>query len=990
MKFQRGFFCELLLAQSLNYYEKFKFMSAVNVKTVLLKILKWLGISIASILFLMFIIPILFPGTISQQVKIFANKHLAGELDYKKTHLTFFRHFPSLTVSVDDFILKGSKPFEQDTLLAAKEVAVGINLKNLIFNREVKIDEIYVNDATANVFVNSKGQANYNVYVSKPSEKPKDTTGTGASIKLDLIKLKNWNIKYNDHAANVLVNAKGLNYTGKGGLSEDIFDLETDLDIDKLDFALNRIWYAQQKTLHADLITRINTNALTFVLRKNELRINELPLKFTGFVSILKDGYNLNINAASEKTTIKDMLSVLPPQYLSWVKDTKIEGNSDLFFSLKGRFSEPKNQKPDFKASLKVDNGFVSNTNAPVPMNNLNLDMNVELPALDTDKLLLDLRNLSFDLGKNNQFRAKVRTQGLNEMNINANIKGGIDLATLDAALGLKDIELKGLMNTDIVSNGIFSLDKKLFPKTKGYFNLKNGWLKTKYYPNPIQNINILANIHNTDGTFKSLGVKLDPFKFDFEGNPVFVNADLQNFEDVLYKVRAKGVLNVGRIYKVFAKEGFDVSGLIMADLSLNGRQSYATTGQYSKLDNRGNLILKNIKATTEYLPKSFFIKEGNFEFENEKMWFRKFFATYGKSDFALNGYLLNTINYFIERKGTLHGKFHLKSNYILVDEFMALKEGDNKDKSLSVEYAKEEHPRSSGVVIVPKNLDVSLEANAKKVEFKGLGLNNLLGLASVSKGEVYLKNTSFDIIGSRMKIDARYQDESPITANYDVALKVADFDVQRAYKEIDMVREMATAAKDVKGIVSLDYKLKGDFDGNMKPIYPSLEGGGNVNLRDVEVKNLKMLSTIGDNIGANAFNNPDMKGVDIKTSINNNLIHVEPFTFKVSVLRPTISGTTSFNGLLDFRVRVGLPPAGWIGFPIVVTGTHEKPKIKIFSKTGQGIVEALYNTKSNKVIREEKRAEKKSRVQQRKDKEAQEKKAEKAEKQVDKDLKKK
>ena len=963
-------------------------MNAGNIKTVLLKILKWLGITIASILFLMFIIPILFPGQISNQVKIFANKHLAGKLDYKKTHLTFFRHFPSLTVSVDDVLLKGSKPFEQDTLLAAKELSVGINLKNLIFDGIIKIDEIYVNDAYANVFVNSRGQANYNVYVSKPSEKPKDTTETGASIKLDLIKLKNWNIKYNDHAANVLVNAKGLNYTGKGGLSEDIFDLKTDLEIDKLDFALNRIWYAQQKSLHADLITRINTDALTFVLRKNELRINELPLKFTGFVSILKDGYNIDINAASEKTTIKDMISVLPPQYLNWAKDTKIEGNSDLFFSLKGRFSEPKSLKPRLKASLKVQDGFVSNRSAPVPMNNLNMDLNVDLPSLDTDQLLLDLRNLSFDLGKNNRFKAVVKTQGTDEMKIYANIRGGVNLATLDAALGLKDIELKGLMNTDIQSNGIFNMDKKLFPKTKGYFNLKNGWLKTEYYPNAIQNINILANVHNTDGTFKSLGVKLDPIKFDFEGNPVFINADLQNFEDLLYKVKAKGVLNIGRIYQVFKKEGFDVSGLIMADLSLNGKQSYATTGQYSMLDNRGNLILKNIKTTTEYLPKSFFIKEGNFEFENEKMWFRKFYANYGKSDFALNGYLLNTINYFIERKGTLHGKFNLNSNYILIDEFMALKEGDNKDKSLAVEYAKEEHPKSSGVVIVPTNLDVSLAAKARKVEFKGLGLNNLVGTASLNKGEVYLKNTTFDIIGSRMGIDARYQNESPITANYDVALKVADFDVQRAYKEIDMVREMATAAKDVKGIVSLDYKLKGDFDANMKPIYPSLEGGGNVNLRDVEVKNLKMLSAVGDNIGANAFNNPDMKGVDIETHIKNNLIHVDKFTFKVSILTPSVSGTTSFNGLLDLRIRVGLPPGGWIGFPIVVTGTHEKPKIKIFSKTGQGIIEALYNKKSNKVIREEKRAAKKSRAQQRKDQKVQEAKAKNAEKQINKDLK--
>lgn len=959
-------------------------------KNIILKILKWIGISIASILFLMFIIPVLFPGKVSEQVKLFANKHLAGELDYKKTHLTFFRHFPSLTVSVDDFILKGSKPFQNDTLLAAKEVAVGINLKNLIFDGEVKIDEIYVTDAYANVFVNTKGEANYNVYVSKPSEKPKDTTSTGASIKLDLIKLRNWNIKYNDHAARVLVDAKGLNYTGKGGLSEDIFDLTTDLDIDKLDFSLNRIYYAKQKTLHADLITRINTNALTFVLRKNELRINDLPLKFTGFVSILKDGYNLDINAASEKTTIRDMISVLPPQYLEWAKDTKIEGNSDLFFSLKGRFSEPQNQKPRLKARLMVKDGFVSNGKAPVPMNNFNMDLNVDLPDLDTEKLGLDLKNLNFDLGPNNNFKAVVKTKGLDEMQINADVKGAVNLQTLTQALGLKDIDARGLMDTDIKANGIFSLDKKLFPKTNGYLNLKNGWLKTKYYPNPIQNINIVANIINTDGTFKSLGVKLDPFKFDFEGNPVFVNADLQNFEDVLYKVRAKGTLNVGRIYKVFAKKGLDVSGLIMADLSLNGRQSYATTGQYNRLDNRGNLILKNIKATTEYLPKSFYIKEGNFEFENEKMWFRKFFANYGKSDFALNGYLLNTINYFIERKGTLHGKFKLKSRYILIDEFMALKDGDNSKKSIEVDYAKVENPKSSGVVIIPKNLDVSLEADAKNVEFKGLNLNNLFGLASVNKGEVFLKNTSFDVVGSRMKIDARYQDESPLTANYDIALNVLDFDVQRAYNEIDMVREMATAAKNVKGIVSLDYKLKGDFDKNMTPIYPSLEGGGVVNLRDVEVKNLKMLSAVGDNIGAKAFNNPDMKGVNIETHIKNNLIHVDKFTFKVSILRPTISGTTSFNGLLDLRVRVGILPGGLIGFPIVVTGTHEKPQVKIFSKKGQGIVDALYNEKSNKVIREERRAEKKTKRQQRKEKEAQEQKAKNAEKQISKDLKEK
>jgi AsmA protein len=450
-----------------------------KMKTILLKTLKWFGIFVALILFLMFIIPMLFPGTISDQIKIFANKRLVGKLDYKRTHLTFFRHFPSLTVSVDDLLLKGSKPFQGDTLLSAKELAAGINLKNLIFDGEVKIDEIYVTDAYANVFVNSKGQANYNVYVSSPSKSPKDSTGEGTSVKVDLIKFRNLHIKYNDHTANVTVDAKGLNYTGKGGLSEDIFDLKTDLAIDQLDFSMNRIYYAKQKSLHADLITRINTDALTFVLRKNELRINELPLKFNGFLSILKDGYNLDIKAASEKTNIRDMISVLPPQYLEWAKDTKLEGKSDLFFGLKGQFSEQRKLKPRFTARLFVKDGEISSTKAPVPMKNLNVDLNIDFPSLNPEQLIVDLKKLNFDLGNKDNFRAVVKTKGLSEMNVNANIKGAVNLQTLDEALGLKDFEVKGLLNADVKANGIFSMDKKLFPKSQGSINLKDGWLKT-------------------------------------------------------------------------------------------------------------------------------------------------------------------------------------------------------------------------------------------------------------------------------------------------------------------------------------------------------------------------------------------------------------------------------------------------------------------------------------------------------------------------------
>jgi AsmA protein len=935
-------------------------------KNIAIKTLKVSGITIAIILLLLFLIPLLFPGKIASEVKKIANERLDTKMEFSKSRLSFFTHFPSLTVSLDDLSLTGSAPFRNDTLLKADQVAFGINLKRLIFDNEVKINKLYVSKALINIMVNQKGEANYNIYIAPDDIEDKnkaDDPEEGTAIRLERIDLEDCHVKYNDRSAKILVDAKGFNYIGKGNLSEDIFDLNTDAKIDNVDFYYNRTAYLRKKELRADLITRINTHALSFILQKNELRINKLPLKFTGLFTILRDGYKINIKAASQNTTVKDLFSVMPPEYLTWLDETEISGKSDLLFTFKGNYNVSKNQKPDLAFNLNVNEGAINYQNAPAPLTDFQMNLNAILPSLDVEKLLINLKTLKFKVGEKDYFTAYLRSKGFNEMTVDASVKGALDLATVDAALGLNTIDLKGILKTNIQARGIYSTSKKLFPKTIGGISLRNGSLKTDSYPNPITNITFIANVLNKAGTFQDLIVAVAPASFVFEGNPMYVNATLSDFSDLAYNAKIKGELNVGRIYKVFSKKGVAITGWAKADLSLKGKQSYATTGQYNKLDNRGTIILKNIKATSELFPKAFYIKQGNFRFQNEKMWFEKFDASYGKSDFAINGYLLNTINYFLESHGTLSGDFNLKSKLINVDEFMALEKGENTDRNIEVEYAKEDHPKMSGVVIVPKNLNVGLTANVDKVEYNGLVLNKLTGKVGITKEGFYLENTNFNIIDCILGINASYKDESPTTAHFDAHFTAKDFSVQRAYKEIPMFHEMVTAAEKAQGIISVDYNVKGDLNGNMGPIYESLEGGGTLNLRDVQVKGLKLFDGISSKTGQDGLNNPDMKGIEIKSSIDNNLIHIEPFTFSVASFKPTIKGTTSFDGLLDLRMRLGLPPFGIIGFPIVITGTHEDPKIKIFSKTGKKIDDAIYDEKNNKVIREEKVSKQKNKI---------------------------
>lgn len=914
-----------------------------SIKNLLLKIAKWFGITIASILLLLFLAPIVFPGTVAEQIKTFANNKLDGELNFSKARLSFFNHFPSLTVTLYDFSLKGSAPYKKDTLLSAKEVAFGINLKRLIFDKDVRVDKIFISESFVNVMVNEKGQANYNVYISD-AKQPTDTV-SGTSIKLEKIDISKCHLRYEDKSLKMLVEAKGFNYLGKGDLSKAIFDLKSEAKIDSLDLFYDSKPYLQNKNVQADLITRINTNSLAISFQKNNLVINKLPVDFKGQLDILKSGYDIDFAATSINSNLRDLFTALPPEYVKWLDKTTVKGKTDLKFSFKGKYNAEKKLSPDLAFDMKIGNGYIQYKDAPFPTSNINLNFKTLLPSMNLDSLSVKIDSLTFNVGKD-YLRAYVETKGLQKPNVKASIKASLDLEKVDKSLGLSAIDMKGLLNIDVTSNGIYDTEKKTFPITKAKVLLRNGLIKTSYYPNPVSNINLDFNAINTTGDYKNTTATITPASFVFEGNPFNVNAKFTNFDDVSYDVNAKGTIDVGKIYKVFSQKGLDVTGFIKADVALKGKQSYATSGQYAKLDNSGTLVIKNIKASSDKFPKPFLISEGLFTFRKEKMIFDKFLASYGQSDFVVNGYLNNVINYFFEKNATLNGNFNLNSNLINVNEFMALQPNEKTKPDAKTAEAKEANPEQSGVVMLPTNLNVSLTANANKVVYDKLNLESLKGNVTIKDGRLILKETGFNLIGCKVLIDAIYDDASPVKAGFDVHFRAKDFDVKRAYKEIDLFREMATSAEKAEGIISVDYKLNGVLDGNMKPIYPSIIGEGVVSISKVKIKGLKLFSVISEKTGSDGVNNPDLSKVDIKTSIKNNIIYVDQTKMGVALFRLRFEGTTSFDGQLNLKMRLGLPPLGIIGIPFTITGTQDNPKIKIFSKKTDEAEGTDYNGK--------------------------------------------
>lgn len=1023
------------------------------------KAFKILGISVIVLLALLFIIPFLIPQTINQQITKAINQQIKGEVSFKKTGLSFFTHFPSLTLNLDEFLLKGSAPFQNDTLIYADRMALGINLFSLM-GQQLKVDKFYLNHATINILSDEQGHANYNVYESQPSDKPTADTSETA-IKIEGIYIKNSDLVYNDKSIPMLIKAKGVNYSGTGDLSKAIFDLKSNLHIKETDIYYANTAYLLNKELKAKLITKINTNSLDLLFDENDLKINSLPIQFVGKFSFIKDGYDMDFKTKAKETDLQNIFTALPAEIADRLEHTKIKGYAEIDASLKGKYIAEHNIMPTLTFNMKVREGKITNPKAPESIKNLFLNLQAKLPSLTPDSLYFNMDSLYFNIG-DDYLSSITRITGLNEPEIYTKTRSNIDLEKWAKVVNLDSVDLKGRLvmaldadgkyskkvvksgvrkvdtviatvpqfnatiklvngyfkyvalpspinkinfdfigsnnngdykNTqleisnidinalsnyikgylklqtinhitvdmglktavnfdeiknfypikDLVLNGKLSIDahskgaynkaKKQFPVTNVLIKLDHGYIKTAHFNEPLEKIDIDAVVTNTNGTLKGTLLNIKPISFEMTGQPFLLKANINNLENVQYDVASRGTLDIGKLYKLFAVPGYQVNGLIYTNVSFKGLQSDAMAGRYNRLNNNGTMSIKGLNILTDMFPNPFIIKNGKFSFTSAALKFNEFNATYGGSDFKLNGQLNNYVNYVFDEREKLTGSFSLHSNQLIADEFMAYA-GDTTTAATS----------AKGVIIIPDNLDVTFTANANNVLYNGLNLKNAKGTMAINNGKLTLSQTGFDIIGAQVLMDASYESTSPTSANFNFKLNAKEFDIAKAYKEIKLFRDLATSASKVQGVVGIDYQLTGRLNDEMYPVFPSITGGGLLTLKDVKLAGFKMMNAVSKATEKDSLTNPNLKDVVIKTTIKNNIINIERTPMRIAGFRPRFEGQVSFDGRLNLKGRLGLPPLGIIGIPLSVTGTQEKPVVKL-KRNKEGKLEETEDT---------------------------------------------
>ena len=628
--------------------------------------------------------------------------------------------------------------------------------------------------------------------------------------------------------------------------------------------------------------------------------------------------------------TVKAKLDLTKLWQTLAISGMQLKGDLDLDGSVKGNYATKEYKTktgtataiaeiPTFDVKAKWDNGYFQWIEMPMAIDRLSFDLTAQNKDGNYKHTSVNVQNMDLNADKN-YVKGAFSIANLIDFNLDADLRAYVDLTDIKKIVPIKEVDFGGELTIDTKAKGRFDLAHNRIPTSKTIVKLKDGFLRYSSLPDlPLEKIDVETHIQSARGSLNDLRINVLPITFVLAGEPFHLDANMFNFNNLTFNIGTKGRLNLENIYRIFAIDGLDVNGVLEADLKLRGKGG---DDDASTLKNRGFVLLKDIHIKSEYFPHDFVFKEGRFKFFRNKMKLENIKMTYGKQAFVINGDLENYINYFLTPNATLKGKLNVQSQFVNVNSFMFGASESSTSASTST--------ANSSVVLVPDNIDFELTADVQKVKFNDLMLKDLSGILKVYDKKLALHEAKFGLIDAPFTFNGSYEPVNRRKALFAFDIQAEHFDIQRAYNEMTLFREMAPAAESASGQVSLNYQLEGFLNRDMFPNMKSIKGAGDLVLENIQFKGFKLFNSVAKETKTDALKDANVKDVTVKTSIADNVMTIERTKFKIAGFRPRVEGQVTLDGTLNIGMRLGLPPFGIIGIPITVKGTSDNFDIKL------------------------------------------------------------
>ena len=463
------------------------------------------------------------------------------------------------------------------------------------------------------------------------------------------------------------------------------------------------------------------------------------------------------------------------------------------------------------------------------------------------------------------------------------------DVLSLIPAFYTKDfrnLSASGELALDVWAKG--EMHGSVLPAFAAKATVSNGSFQYSSLPKAVTDIQLAAGISNPGGTMNKTVVDLSKFSLKMAGNSLAATFHATNLvSDPAFRASVAGKVDLGAVREVYPLDKqIDLGGVITADLKVSGRMSDIEKKRYEQMAASGTFVIEQLGLTVPKLP-AVHIRRAAATITPKAMTLGDFGVTVGRSDLSAKGQLTGYLGYLL-RGDKLAGRLYVRSGLLDLNEIMAALPASEEPAAV------EEQPAEPmQVLVVPKNLDLSLNTELQKILFNKMTVSALTG-----------------------------------------EMRVAGAWFSQTFDELEMVQKLVPVFAKTGGDYSLSLDMTAALDSTMSPDLQSVNATGEIKSENIRVQNIEAFDALAKALNNDKLRKIEAKDVAIRFAIKNGRVTTQPFDLKLAGTNVNLSGSTGLDQTIDYVAKVSMPASATGGvletLNVKIGGTFTAPKITL------------------------------------------------------------
>lgn len=467
---------------------------------------------------------------------------LNAQFDFSALDISLIRNFPSASITLEDFWLKGAGEFQNDTLIQAGELTAAVNLFSLFGNSGYDISKIIIEDTKVKAIVLENGHPNWDVM--KPSADTTDTEETPTEsapirIKLQKLSIKDLSVSYDDRQGGMYAAINHLNATCSGDFGSERTTVDLSMETPSLTYRTGGIPFLNKARLEADMNVDADFANNKYTLKDNTISLNAIQVNIDGWAAMQKNGIGMDMKLNTNEVGFKELLSLIPAIYAKDFQDLKTDGKASLTAFAKGILGQ--DQVPQFEVALDVKDGMFRYPSLPAGVENINIAANVKNAGGNIDATEITVSPFDFVLAGNPfSLKASVKTP-MSDPDLQASAQGTLDLGKIKEVYPLEDMTLNGTIQADMNLAGKLSyIEKEQYGQMKAAGSIRLNNMKLNLQDMPA------IDIQRSTFSFSPRYLQLSETTINIGQNDLTVDSRFENYLGYALKGSTlKGNLNI-------------------------------------------------------------------------------------------------------------------------------------------------------------------------------------------------------------------------------------------------------------------------------------------------------------------------------------------------------------------------------------------------------------------------------------------------------------